>query len=217
MGKQDSFKCILCGQSIRHDKVVSCTICNAVNYCSISHMKLDRGNNHNLETCHRLKEQMQRKDFDGMDFPWYPKEPIDSNCSFLNQFGLHDQGAWSKECHCSKSSAFGANAPLLRSSFLTAGKKELVLSRQKLVESLKSWWRLDEGVDLMTKAYSGDFMELCDWKTYAKERGLELHSPLFVLLDMPLTILLAIQRLKTLKGSLPRQIRILCVGKYFWK
>jgi len=179
-------------------------------------MKLDRGNSHNSETCHRLKEQMQRKDFDGMDFPWYPKEPMDSQCDLLNQFGLHDKGAWSKECQCSKSTAFGAHAPLLRSSFLTAGKKELIMSRRELAESLKSWWRLDEGVDLMTKAYSGDFMELCDWKTYAKERGLELESPLYILLDMPLTMLLAMQRFKKLKGSLPGQIRILCVGRFIF-
>ena len=203
--------CHICNATTAYP--VCCPGCDAVRYCSRAHLKIDRNQGHTPADCRRFKEHMQTQGLNTMPFPWHPQAPQPSRCTLLKELGLHQQGPWALECFCHSGTAYGIKAPLLKKLFHST--RNATITREELAPQLEEWFGVPEAKELLTTSISskhGDFLPQ-NWEEYCEKRPLSLASPLPLLLDAPLTILWAIDRLKKKrKGVLPSRLVIYCVG-----
>jgi hypothetical protein len=238
--KPFSLECHVCGKEILN--AVECPKCDAINYCSIAHLKVDRPRH--SEACHRLKAHKSARGLNDFPyFPWHPTDAQPSPCTLLKDLGFHKQGVWHRECPCGRHDAFGTKAPLLK-DFFTGGHHEhhhdqpsissapaatkggscarcddsepIVITRPELAEHLKDWWgseELAETANTLLVTSTTQARELPrSWESYCAQRPLPLSSPLPVVLDMPLTMLWAVDHLKARLGGLPQRLVLWCVG-----
>lgn len=233
-------RCFLCNEQVR--KPIECPNCEVAHYCSRQHLKIDRDQHqgHSTETCRRMKSSMAASTtlYSNIPFTWYPKQGLPSRCTLLKELGVHRKGAWVKECHCTQGKAFGLAAPLLRSLWKNTSRGiDVQLDRATLLQGLDdySWWAgaAAEGKQLLTTSLSttscssssGSIdaasgigagepeINIDSWESYCIHRQVPLTSPLPILLDMPLTVYWAVQKLKKQRGgSLPRKITICIAG-----
>lgn len=204
-------QCFLCHKDVAYP--VNCPGCDAVRYCSIAHLKIDRSQGHGPEDCKRMQGYMQAQGLNTMPFPWHPEAPQTSRCALLKELGLHNKGPWGLECHCHVGVPYGVKAPLLKQ--LWQSTRHATITREQLATQLENWWAVPEAKELLTTGVSpeqGDFLPQT-WEEYCEKRPLPLSSPLPLLLDAPLTILWAVNRLRARKGGqLPSRLVIFCVG-----
>jgi MYND finger len=219
-------ECFLCHKQVLNP--VLCPNCEALNYCSIKCLKQDRAGHHNPETCRREKEYMQDTRVNtNMPFPWYPKSAVGTKYVFLKEFGVFQKGAWVRELGPPK--PYGSDAPLLKSLWrnkiiksgaTNSGNRgsnvDVTLDRATLAERLDDddWWvGHTEGKKLLTTSLTTNSSSIDSWESYCTQRELPLTSILPSILDMPLTVYWAVQRLKKHRGgTLPRKIVIGIAG-----
>ena len=216
---------MLCGKEVLNP--VECPTCEAVHYCSIKHLKLDREQGHDPSTCRRYKSHLASAStiHKEIPFPWYPNHGHSSKCVLLKELRVHNKGAWVRECFCSQGKAYGLDAPILKSLWKknktsSEGGVEAILERDTLAERLEddAWWGgCPEGKLLLTTSLppadpDTKNLNINSWEEYCTQRKLPLTSPLPILLDMPLNVYWAVQKLKKQRdGVLPDRI-IICIA-----
>lgn len=96
-----------------------------------------------------------------------------------------------------------------------AGEDSIRFSREELSEKLGDWWQDKEvAAAMLTSALNDEnaYVEVKDWASYCKIRGLSRDSCFPIVLDMPLTVFWAIKRLARKRGEMPKSIQIYCLG-----
>jgi hypothetical protein len=219
-------RCFLCNEAVRYP--VACPGCDAIYCCSRKCLK-HRDQRHDPAACRRMKSSLAAMStlYSNMPFPWYPKYALPSQCTLLKELGVHGKGAFVRECQCLQSKAFGLAAPLLGSLWkkkTTSTGSDAVLDRATLIQNLDdySWWAgaAADGIHLLSTSLSTTSssptdldMTIDSWESYCTQRQVPLTSPLAILLDMPLTVYWAVQKLKKQRGgNLPRKINIALAG-----
>ncbi|KAK1365803.1 zinc finger MYND domain-containing protein 15 [Heracleum sosnowskyi] len=151
-----------------------CARCGAVSYCSLSH-QIAHWSVHK-EECERLEEQMKQAD-ELNDFPFtFAREATvevlerrETRCLFLENRGVHRAKMWTCECQCGTSFASSKNSRLMEG------------------------WSLAAVLCPCGGPLSPLQKQLDTWEDYYEWRCIPLHSPVAILLHLPLTLYWAAQ------------------------
>lgn len=194
-------ECSVCGKPILENPI-ACSECKAFWFCSETHFTA-----HSRSQCKNAQRFIKlRPPNILLPFEWYPRiRPHPSECTVLNQLGIHLKGPWRRECHClDGSTLFGSeeNAHLLKSLLWPDDEQpsSVTLSKHDILNTINDdWWGTADLKQLLSRNIPPTTKPPSDWPSYCSQHDIPTSSPLPLLLHSVLTVYRAIERLRVLK------------------